>query len=311
MSTATARNGYDSPKEPAAREEGMPEITTETELRELISRAAGDLPPQQRAIADYLLEHIQMVPFLSIPEFARRTGASEATIVRFAQRIGFSGFGELKMELVELLQNRLAEPVEEEYAEELHEDVLDSVAALEIRNIEKTVESTDRATFKRVAEELFASQYTYTFGMGVSAHLAELAAYTLTQIGLRSSCLSTRFTSPREQLVAVQPGDLVVVFSFPPYSRQTLHLISDADDRGAATVAICDRLTAPAAGLARWAFAVKSDNVMFTNAVAAVTVLFNALAAEIATRHREQALDAFAHINRVLGEASDVIPPDR
>ena len=289
----------------------MPDITTEMELRQLITRSAAELPPQQRAIADYLLEHIQAVPFLSIPEFARRTGASEATIVRFAQRIGYSGFGELKMELVELLQNRLRKSDADEAGEKLHEDMLDSVAALEIRNIEKTVEATDRETFSRVAEALFASQLTYTFGMGVSAHLAELAAYTLTQIGLRATCLSTRFTSPREQLVAVSPGDVVVVFSFPPYSRQSLHVISDSDDRGARTVAICDRLTSPAAGLARWAFAVKSDNVMFTNAVAAVTVLFNALAAEIATGHQEQALQAFAHINRVLGEAADVMPSDR
>ena len=289
----------------------MPDITTEMELRELITRSATDLPPQQRAIADYLLENVQTVPFLSIPELARRTGASEATIVRFAQRIGYSGFGELKMELVELLQNRLGSADSNEDSEVLHEDVLDSVAALEIRNIDKTVEATDRETFHRVAEALFSSQFTYTFGMGVSAHLAELAAYTLTQIGLRATCLSPRFTSPREQLVAVKPGDVVVVFSFPPYSRQSLHLISDADDKGALTVAICDRLTAPAAGLARWAFAVKSDNVMFTNAVAAVTVLFNALAAEIANRHRDHALEAFAHINRVLGEATDVMPSDR
>ena len=231
--------------------------------------------------------------------------------MRFAQRIGYSGFGELKMELVELLQNRLRKSDADEAGEKLHEDMLDSVAALEIRNIEKTVEATDRETFSRVADALFASQFTYTFGMGVSAHLAELAAYTLTQIGLRATCLSTRFTSPREQLVAVSPGDMVVVFSFPPYSRQSLHVISDADGRGARTVAICDRLTSPAAGLARWAFAVKSDNVMFTNAVAAVTVFFNALAAEIATGHQEQALRAFAHINRVLGEAADVMPSDR
>jgi DNA-binding MurR/RpiR family transcriptional regulator len=289
----------------------MPDITTETELKALITQAVAGLPPQQRAIADYLLEHLQTVPFLSIPELARRTGASEATIVRFAQRIGYSGFGELKMELVELLQNRLGSLDDDESSEVLHEDTLDSVAALEIRNIEKTVESTDRKTFSNVSEALFASRFTYTFGMGVSAHLAELAAYTLTQIGLRATCLSPRFTSPREQLVAVHPGDLVVVFSFPPYSRQSLLVISDADDRGATTVAICDRLTAPAAGLATWAFAVKSDNVMFTNAVAAVTVLFNALAADIATRHRDQALEAFAHINRVLGEAADVVPSDR
>jgi hypothetical protein len=50
---------------------------------------------------------------------------------------------------------------------------------------------------------------------------------------------------------------------------------------------------------------------MFTNAVAAVTVLFNALATEIATRHRSQAIEAFSHINRVLVEDDDVLTNGR
>jgi DNA-binding MurR/RpiR family transcriptional regulator len=288
----------------------MSRITTESELRSLIVQRAADLPPQQRAIADYLLEHLQRVPFLSIPDLARRTGASEATVVRFAQRIGFSGFSELKAALVELLQTRLAS-ASDGGQEELCEGMLDTVAALEISNIERTIETVDRSVFATVAEAVFAAQHTYTFGMGVSAHLADLAAYTLTQAGVRATALSTRFTSPREQTVFLLPTDLLIVFSFQPYSKQSIQLVADAAERGTAAVAICDRLTAPAAATARWSLAVKSDNTMFTNAVAAITVLFNALAAEIAASHRERALEAFAHINRVLDEDTDVIQPDR
>ena len=289
----------------------MYRVSTESELRSLVMQHAAGLPLQQRAIADYLLEHLQLVPFLSIPELARRTGASEATVVRFSQRIGFSGFSELKVALVDLLQLRLAADPSDQPAEDLGEDVLNAVAALEISNIERSVGAIDRSVFAAVAEALYAADHTFTFGMGVSAHLAELAAYTLTQTGVRASCLSTRFTSPREQAVALRAGDAVVVFSFPPYSKQSLEMIDDANRRGAATVAICDRLTAPAAGLARWALAVKSDNLMFTNAVAAITVLFNALSAAIATSHRERALEAFAHINRVLEGDANLLAADR
>ena len=289
----------------------MSRVSTESDLRSLVIQHAADLPLQQRAIADYLLEHMQLVPFLSIPELARRTGASEATVVRFAQRIGFSGFSELKVALVDLLQSRLASDPTDQPAEELDEVVLDAVAALEISNIERSVASLDRVVFREVAEALFSAYHTFTFGMGVSAHLAELAAYTLTQAGIRATCLSTRFTSPREQAVALRPSDALVVFSFPPYSKQSLQMLEDAAGRGASTVAICDRLTAPAAALARQALAVKTDNVMFTNAVAAVTVLVNALAAEIAASHRERALEAIANINRILEEDASLLPPDR
>jgi DNA-binding MurR/RpiR family transcriptional regulator len=276
-------------------------VEHEAELRELVCRHAADLPPQQRLIADYLLEHLQAVSFLSVPELSRRVGVSEATVVRFAQRIGYAGFSELKMDLVELLQNRLGS-VEEAPDPELGDDVLRSVAELEASNIMRTVEGLERETFKAIAEAIFQADHTFTFGMGVSALLAQLAAYTLTQVGVRATPLSTHFSTPREQLIALQRGDLLLVFSFPPYSRQSLDLLTEAREREMTRIAVSDRLTAPAAGLAQWLIPVKTDNMMFTNAVAAITVLFNAIAVEIATSHQSHALEAFSYINRILGE---------
>ncbi len=288
----------------------MPTVTRESDLRELIVRHAAELPPQQRLIADYLLEHLQTVPFLSVPELAQRTGVSEATVVRFAQRIGYSGFSELKMDLVELLQERLGGSGRA-LSHPPTEDVLQQVADLEIGNIRHSVETADRRVFAEVGDAIYRADHTYTFGMGISAHLAEIASYTLVQIGVRASALSTRFSSPREQVVALRPSDALLVLSFPPYSRQTLELLREAQQRGLATCALCDRFTAPAAQLARWALAAKSDNMMFTNAIAAITVLVNALAAEIATSHRERTLDALTQINRMLGEDTDLLPSDR
>jgi DNA-binding MurR/RpiR family transcriptional regulator len=281
----------------------------ETSFRELILRHADRLPPQQHAIADYLLEHLQVVPFLSIPELARRTGASEATVVRFAQRIGYEGFSDLKMALVEILQQRLG-PEATPPEIDADGDVLEAVATLEIANIRRSVDVLDRAVFAAVAESVFSATHTYTFGLGVSAHLAELAAYTLTQIGVRATPLSTRFSSPVEQAVALRPGDLLLVLSFPPYSRQTLELLDAAAGRGATTLAFTDRLTSPAARRARLVLPVRSDNMMFTNAIAAVTVVLNALSTEIASRHRGEAIDAISHINRVLADDPDVVGDD-
>jgi DNA-binding MurR/RpiR family transcriptional regulator len=285
-------------------------VARESDLRDLVQRHAGMLPPQQRLLADFLLEHLQAVPFLSVPELARRAQVSEATVVRFAQRIGYGGFSELKMDLVELLRDRLAHP-ENDLPSRGDDDVLGAVSDLEIANIRRTVEDIDRPVFAAAAEAIFNADHVFTFGMGVSAHLAEIAAYTFVQIGLRTTHLSTRFSAPREQLVAVRPGDLLLALSFPPYSRQTLAMISDAAEAGVETVAVTDRLTAPAAAVAHRVLPVRSDNTMFTNAIAAVTVLFNALATEIATRHRAEALGALQRINRMLKEDGELLPLQR
>ena len=279
-----------------------------SDVRDRILDHVDELPPQQRAIADYLLEHLDTVPFLSVPALARRVGVSEATVVRFGQRIGFSGFAELKTALVELLQERLGVETDEHGVADFGEDLLEAVASHETRNIRRTVDSIDRELFAAVAERVFAAGQVYTFGMGISAHLAELAAYTLVQIGIPAHPLSTGYSSPREQLVTLRGDDLLLVVSLPPYSRQSLEMVADAADAGAATVAFCDRLTAPAARRADLALAVRSDNLTFTNAVAAMTVVINALATTIATRHRDEAIDAFTRIGRVLADDPDVMP---
>ena len=288
----------------------MKKRATEIDFRSLVTRQAAGLPRQQRSIAEYVLEHLTAVPFLSIPELARRVQVSEATVVRFAQRLGYPGFSELKMELVDILQEQL-KLGDDGTPEEIADDIFASVADLETSNIRRTVDALDRTLFAEVGEALFQASAVSTFGMGVSSHLAELAAYTLLQIGLRTQTLSTRFSSPLEQLVTSSPGDVIMVFSLPPYSRQGLDMLAAARELEIRTVAVTDRVTAPAARLATWTLPVKSDNMMFTNAVAAVTVLLNALATEIATRHREESIAALSRINRVLDDDEDVLTSKR
>jgi DNA-binding MurR/RpiR family transcriptional regulator len=279
---------------------------SESDFRDMVSRQAAALPRQQRSIAEYVLEHLTTVPFLSVPELARRTGVSEATVVRFAQRLGYPGFSELKVELVDILQDHLNRG-EQGPTDNISDDIFASVAELEISNINRTVTALDRRLVSKVSEALFNASTVYTFGMGVSSHLAELAAYSLLQVGLKTHNLTTRFSSPREQLVPASADDILIVFSLPPYSRQGLDVLAEAKDLGIPSVAITDRVSAPAARLAAWTLPVKSDNMMFTNAVAAVTVLLNAIATEVATSHREEAIAALSRINRALADDEDVL----
>ncbi|MDX1583068.1 MAG: MurR/RpiR family transcriptional regulator [Thermoanaerobaculia bacterium] len=283
-------------------------VEEEADFRELVLSQYESLPPQQQVIANHLIDHVREIPFLSIPELARRTGASEATIVRFAQRIGFEGFAELKMVLLEFLRSEMGKSKTTTVDAAVSEDdVLASVSRLEQINLQRTLEGIEPKEFRSAAAALFKADHVYTFGMGVSAYLSDLASYLLTQIGLRSTPFSTKFSSPREQVVALRPTDLVLAFSFPPYSRQTLSLLEESVEKGVPTMVITDRYTSPATRLSKQTFVVPSHNMMFTNAVASVFVLLNALITEIAIRHQGEAVEALSRINRILAQESDLI----
>lgn len=284
-------------------------VHKETDFKRRVLDRFDDLPPQQKAIASYLLEHLREVPFLSVPELARRSGASEATVVRFAQRLGYDGWSGLRTGMLDAVRRKVTSPTpsSELFAKPPDHDALAAVARQEVGNIEESVRNLDQDTFRKVASAVFKSDHVYTYGMGISAHFAEILAYLLTQIGLRATPLSSKFSSPLEPLVALRPADLVFLFSFPPYSRQTLELAREVGNRGIPAVALCDRLTAPVASLVHHALPVRSDNMMYTNSFAAVSVLLNVLTTEIALRHHEHAAEAVTQINRVLERDAQVL----
>lgn len=285
----------------------MTRFATVEEFREHVLTCAGSLPRQQRGAADYLLRHLKEFPFLSLPELAEQTGVSEPTIVRLAQSLGFSGFRDLKMELLQL-PRETSGPLDAEIEPPSAKcgSVLHTVASLEIDNIIETVKLVDPVTLERVAKALHEADHTYVFGMGISSIPAAMARYMLIQVGVRCTLMSTDFTSPTEELIAVRSTDLVLAFSLPPFSRRTLEILRGARERGASTAVVTDGLGSPAIPQANWVLMVRTQNMMFNNALAAVIALVNALATQYALRHREESLAALAHAARSMDNQEDV-----
>ncbi len=292
--------------------EATPAPAAEDDFKRQLVEHFATLPGQQQVIGNYLLEHLSELPFLSVPELSAACGVSEATIVRFAQRLGYDGFSGLKASLANDLRNRVVKshelpPRAEQLAKEQGADALQAVARQEVINIEHTLDDVDRRVLGAAAATMFKADHVFTFGLGVSSFLAELLAYLLVQVGVRSTPLSNRFSSPLEQLGTLHRSDVLVLFSFPPYSKRTIELARQAHQDEIPTIAICDRPTAPVAKDAAHVLPVRSDNMMYTNAIGAVSVLLNGLTTEIALRHHDYAARAAARITEVLARDDSLL----
>src|SRR5207302_8514127 len=72
----------------------------------LLARLAATLPElrkSERTVAERVLERPNEVLHLSMAEMAKRVGASQPTIARFAAAMGFSGYKEFKLRLAQSL----------------------------------------------------------------------------------------------------------------------------------------------------------------------------------------------------------------
>src|SRR5512140_2545196 len=64
-----------------------------------ISSLQGSLPATQQAVAGYILQRADDIPFLSIHELARAAKVIVATVSRFARAMGYRGLKDFKAQL--------------------------------------------------------------------------------------------------------------------------------------------------------------------------------------------------------------------
>src|SRR5690625_4742615 len=72
-----------------------------------ISTKREQMSKSQHTIADYILENPHSIPFITGAKLASLTGVSEATIVRFATFLGYSGYNELQRQLADTVEKQL------------------------------------------------------------------------------------------------------------------------------------------------------------------------------------------------------------
>ena len=271
------------------------------EIKEKITSKYNSLPKNHRKIADYFINNFDKIPFLNVQELSEKTGASVASIVRFAQRSGYKGFSELRDAITDSLQkgmyNREIFPLMEKH--KIKDDLLTEVANLDIKNINDTLNQIDRKAFNKVIKSISAAERVHTGGLGISYLLAEILAYQLTQVGIASSVLKHTHTLFHEQVLFLDKNDLLVLFSFPPYSKETVDLARFANEREIDVISITNKPASPITFYTKANLIVESRNMLFTNSFAAISVLINAIATSCAVNDMDRA-------KKILKESEEI-----
>jgi DNA-binding MurR/RpiR family transcriptional regulator len=272
------------------------EDTAIRQLHAAIHAQRDALTPTGRRIAAYFLEQTNTVALLSVQELAAYLQTGPASIIRVVQKLGYKGLSDLKNGLKRHLRNNVS-PLEQfrlnlDAGEAASLAEVTAIARQETRNIAATMNLLDEATFRRAADILCRANAVYVLGVGVSAHLAGLAAFVLQHIGLRSFALQHSGLNVSEQLVRAGKGDALLAFSFPPYSPQTIEAAALAKRQGASVVSITNQAIAPIAKHSNALLVAKTDTLAPSNSLSAPMVLVHGLAAAIAASSRHRSLKA-------------------
>ncbi|HEX9251164.1 MAG TPA: MurR/RpiR family transcriptional regulator [Ignavibacteriaceae bacterium] len=279
------------------------------EIKEKITSKYNSLPKNQKKIADYCINNFDKIPFLNVHDLSVATGASVASVVRFSQRAGFKGFSELREAITGSLQKELTNkqifPLFEK--RRVEEDLLTEVANLDIKNINDTLNLIERNTFNYVIDRISKSKRVFTAGLGISYLLSEILAYQLTQVGISSSVLQHTHTVFNEHILFLNPRDLLIVFSFPPYSKETIEAAEYASKRKIEVISVTNKHASPVTFFTKANLIVKSENMLFTNSFAAISVLINAIATACAIKDKQRAKKVLKESEEIMINQNQVI----
>lgn len=204
-----------------------------------------------RKVADFLLHFPDSFLDLSAMEIGEKSGASSATVIRFARQMGFGSLEELKINLAKQL-TKVQEP------ERLDpvispEDSLENLAGKLTQMVAGTVElclhQIDFALLKKALGYLKRAKTVYLYGIGASGNVAYDLYHKLNRANIRA-VYSADSHMNIEMSVHATPRDVAIAFSYSGRTKEILLAARQAQARGAKVIAVTRSQPSPLASLA-------------------------------------------------------------
>jgi len=244
-----------------------------------IAENITQLSKSHKKIANYILKNANTVPFFNVAELATKAEVSEATVVRFATALEYSGYPELQKHMQTSIQEQLTTSERLKMSSNVYDDKEQAIYDIfndDINNIKSTMENLDIKAFHNAATALLNAKKVYISANRSTASLGIFLHYYLNII-LENSEILGSFEIIPEQLYDLDKDDVVIGISFARYSSSTINTIAFAKEMGASTIAITDNLLSPLLPHADITLTAASNMPSFIDSFTAPLSLINAL----------------------------------
>ena len=275
------------------------------DITALIEEKRNEFSKSHKIIADYILSNMEKSAYMTIAKLSKETGVSEATVLRFAEKLGFDGYPVFQKKLIEFTKAKLTSVQRMELAFEKmgEDDILKRVLKSDIAYIEKTLETVDKASFEKAVSAISSANRIYITGVRSAAALAEFAGFYLHLIFDNVRLIKTTGGDDIfEQIMNVKEGDVFIGISFPRYSKNTIKALEYAERNGASVIGITDSKNSPVASVSDICLVAESDTTSFVDSLTAPFSLINALVVSVGIKNHERVRTNFERLEKIWDE---------
>lgn len=218
-------------------------------IRALLQDKQDVLTKSERRVAEWFERSLEQFAFLTVNEVSRQTEVSEATIVRFARKLGFESYSALQREVQLAVQRQfsLGDKLQQTL-EDGNEGPLRRAYRRDLDNLRRTYEQTDEATFAEAVEAIVKARRVGVVGLRASAGAAVYLSFALNLLRPDVALIRQDLDHVHDQLLDFSPQDALIAVSLARPARKTLETVQEAKQLyGVTVVALTNSAVSPLA----------------------------------------------------------------
>ncbi|WP_243354915.1 MurR/RpiR family transcriptional regulator [Bacillus litorisediminis] len=203
----------------------------------MLNEMLPQLPPSEKKIASYILEHPQEALSLTASELGKRSATSSAAVIRLCKSLELKGLQDLKLRIAGDLQKKKTEGVRDIEPNESPISIIEKMTNNSIQTIGETAELLSIDELTKAVEILKKARTIHFFGLGASHIIAQDAQ----QKFLRINKFATAFTDMHlvATLIAnAHEDDVIVGISFSGQTFEVAKILELANRKGVNTISL-------------------------------------------------------------------------
>ena len=166
-----------------------------------------------KKIADFILHNPEKSTFYALADISREIGFSDATLIRFAKELGYSGYRGLRADLVDYIKQIIQPAHKKAFTDTKEQDsITEMVMKKDIEYISRTISKIDREALVKLIELIVSANRIFCMGWGCSAFLAEYLSYVLSIISYDARPIIRERQPMIHNSLFFKRGDILIVF---------------------------------------------------------------------------------------------------
>lgn len=264
----------------------------------------------QRAAGNYILTDPMDAAFSTVDQFAKKAKISTATVVRFANALGYSGYAEFQSDLQEFLRSR-TDPIkrlEKSFSlKEPNDSILSQVYYNQIQNLENTFTDLTKNKLEQATNLILNAGHIYTFGARGSYTIAYYLAHHLNRVTQRADILPQSSRLP-DYILRIKPNDVVIAINVPRYNTQIFKGTKTARERGAKIITITDSSFSPYSQISDLLFVVPYHSNDFHNTLMPALLISEMLITLLISKNYDEARESLNLMEPISDRLGTFLP---